>query len=295
MTDGGLPTTIALASDLSHRSDRALDRAIQLASAWQARLLVVHAVEARAESFLDDRDAMAPRRRVIDPVQAAKDCLRRDLANQLPQWEIDIAVRPGSPAPMVLEEVKRTGAQLIVTGVARDELLGRMLLGDTVDRLLRKSPVPLLIVRQRAYAPYRSMVVATDFSSSSRVALEVAARLFPQVDLTLFNACDIPFADYLQYAAFTEQFDSYGRQAADKLMQEAGIPTERARLASRMIEQGAPAPLLRDLSLGAPDQLTVVGTHGGGKVYETLIGSTARRILDAVPGDVLVVPDPARR
>ena len=26
-----------------------------------------------------------------------------------------------------------------------------------------------------------------------------------------------------------------------------------------------------------------------------MIGSTARKILDAVPGDVLLVPDPARR
>ena len=30
-------------------------------------------------------------------------------------------------------------------------------------------------------------------------------------------------------------------------------------------------------------------------VYEALIGSTARKIIDAVPGDVLLVPDPAKR
>ncbi|MFC3216042.1 hypothetical protein [Novosphingobium panipatense] len=39
----------------------------------------------------------------------------------------------------------------------------------------------------------------------------------------------------------------------------------------------------------------MVGSHGGGMVYETLIGSTARKIIDAVPGDVLLVPDPTRR
>jgi hypothetical protein len=41
---------------------------------------------------------------------------------------------------------------------------------------------------------------------------------------------------------------------------------------------------LRDYAENSRRHLTVVGTHGGGMVYETLIGSTARKIIDAVPG-----------
>src|SRR3546814_20885450 len=86
---------------------------------------------------------------------------------------------------------------MIVTGVARDELLSRMFLGDTVDRLIRKSPVPVLIVRDRAFEPYHTMLVATDFSESSRVALATAIRFFPDTGLSLFHAYDVPFAGYL--------------------------------------------------------------------------------------------------
>jgi hypothetical protein len=39
------PKTIILATDLSSRRDRALDRAIQLANSWGAELLIVHALE----------------------------------------------------------------------------------------------------------------------------------------------------------------------------------------------------------------------------------------------------------
>ena len=56
-----------------------------------------------------------------------------------------------------------------------------------------------------------------------------------------------------------------------------------------------PEALLRDYAENSRRHLTVVGTHGGGMVYEALIGSTARKIIDAVPGDVLLVPDPAKR
>src|SRR3546814_6107644 len=71
-----------------------------------------------------------------------------------------------------------------------------MFLGDTVDRLIRKSPVPVLIVRDRAFEPYHTMLVATDFSESSRVALETAIRFFPDTGLSLFHAYDVPFAGY---------------------------------------------------------------------------------------------------
>lgn len=36
---------LLLASDLSSRCDRASDRAVQLARAWKAKLLVVHAID----------------------------------------------------------------------------------------------------------------------------------------------------------------------------------------------------------------------------------------------------------
>lgn len=38
------PKKIMLATDLSSRGDRALDRAIQLAKSWKAELLIVHAL-----------------------------------------------------------------------------------------------------------------------------------------------------------------------------------------------------------------------------------------------------------
>jgi len=40
----GPPKAILLATDLSARCDRALDRAALLASEWQAQLIIVHAL-----------------------------------------------------------------------------------------------------------------------------------------------------------------------------------------------------------------------------------------------------------
>jgi len=284
------PGIIALATDLSHRSDRALDRAVQLARAWQARLLVIHAIEERAEGRLESGSALPSWRSAPNPAKAVRHRLHRDLMREETGLNLDIVVELGTPAHLVLEQAQVAGAGLIITGVARDETLGRMILGDTVDKLLRKSPVPLLVVRNRARAAYRKMVVATDFSPSARLALDGARTLFPALPLTLFHAYDVPFASYLNRAEIDREFEGYGQEAATRLLEEAGLSPEEARAVPRLIERGAPEALLRAYEATDGDALTVVGTHGGGLLYRALIGSTARKIIDAVESDVLVVP-----
>ncbi len=230
-----------------------------------------------------------------DAIDELYDRIYRDLIREEPSADISVHVEAGSPVQVVLKASREAGAGLIVTGVARDELLARMFLGSTVERLIRKSAIPILIVRDRAFEPYRRMVVATDFSASSRVALETALRFFPETDISLFHAYDVPFAGYLGRSEVEKQFEGFGSDAADKFLREAGLPPEAAQKVERMIEHGVPEALLRDYAENSRRHLTVVGTHGGGILYDALIGSTAGKIIDAVPGDVLLVPDPAKR
>ncbi|MCK9541297.1 MAG: universal stress protein [Novosphingobium sp.] len=283
MRQNGFPARIALATDLSHRCDRAFDRALMVADAWAAQLMIVHALAGAG-------DGNPP-----DPVRAVRERIYRDMVRDMPGADISIHVESGSPAPVILDAAGKAGVGLIVTGVARDRPLMSMLLGDTVDRLVRKSPVPVLIVRDRAFEPYRTMVVATDFSVSARIALETAVRFFPDTAISLFHAYDVPFANYLGGSETERRFEAHARGAAETFLAESNLPSEAVPTIERRVEHGVPEALLRDYARTSRRHLTVVGTHGGGLLYETVIGSTARKIIDAVPGDVLLVPDPARR
>ena len=289
----GPPATILVATDLSARCDRALDRAVQLAEQWNARILAVHAVETEDYPDLSRIWEMPSWRRPPDPEQRARDQLLAELA-ELAELSvaIDVHVEAGKPVDVILAAAARENAGLIVTGVARDEPLNRSLLGDTVHRLMRNSPVPLLITRNKARAPYRRVVVATDFAASSRHALEAATRFFPDADFTLFNGYDVPFASYLTKEEVQVGFRNMEEEVASRFLAEADIAEEVRRRIGRLIEHGAPEALLRDYVRGHRVDLTVVGSHGGGAIYELVIGSTARRIIDTVPGDVLLVRDP---
>lgn len=287
---------IMLATDLSHRCDRALDRAVLIARDWQSELAVVHALQESVgldeQSAYSDLWTYRPR---ADPATVVRRRLTQDLLMEDPGIGISVHVETGRPASVILEAAALMQPELIVLGVARDETLGRMLLGDTVQRLIRHSPLPFLIVRARPYAAYQSMIVATDFSESAQLAFQTAVRFFPQAAPTLFHAYDVPFARYLGRAQVEQELDFLSAEAADKFLAEAGLAPDEAKRVTRLVEHGMPDGLLRGYSQNSSRHLTVVGTHGGGVVYDTFIGSTARKIIDAVPGDVLVVPGPGKR
>jgi nucleotide-binding universal stress UspA family protein len=76
----GPPRRIILATDLSARCDRALDRAAALASAWQAELIALHAREPVEDFYALSQERRLPSwRRPADATRIAEDQLRNDM------------------------------------------------------------------------------------------------------------------------------------------------------------------------------------------------------------------------
>jgi nucleotide-binding universal stress UspA family protein len=206
---------------------------------------------------------------------------------------VTVVMEKGDPAEVIVRVVEREGCDLIVTGIARDETLGRFGLGTTVDRLLRRSIVPVLIVKQRARSPYRNIVVATDLSDSSRRALQVAMALFPDHKLGVFHAYEAPRADLMSEPARHQE--AYRKTAAAEcaaFLAESGIPDERWRSFSILVEPGSPIDLVHQYVRDRKVDLVVLGTHGRSALFNILIGSTAQAILSSLPCDALVAREP---
>lgn len=284
--DAGAPRAILLATDLGARCDRALERAVQLSGQWKARLVALHVLESAPSE-----ETMPSWRRTRDPHAVAERELRSDLQSQA--VSATALVADGDPAETIARVAQERGCGLVVTGVARDEALGRFSLGRTVDRLARRARVPLLIVKNRVRGPYRHVVVATDFSRSSRHAFEAALRLFPDQGLTLFNAFHAPF---LGFAADEQrQIAEFRKLAADecaRFLAETKAAEGRLPLIATMIEHGPAAQLLRGFAWDKGVDLVVLGTHGRSAVMDKLLGSTAQAILSALPCDALLVREP---
>jgi nucleotide-binding universal stress UspA family protein len=284
----GPPKAVLLATDLSVRCDRAFDRAVSLAGQWQARLVAVHAMEGIG---IGEADEVPSWRRAGDPQRAAEARIRSELREVSPG--LTVAIEVGDLVDAILRIAEARGCGLIVTGVSRDELLGRMVLGSTVSRLVRCSAVPVLVVRRRGLRPYRHVVVATDFSDSSRHALEASARFFPGRVLTLFNACDAPLAGLAaDPASYREQFRKAALQDGAAFLQSSDLTGWQGQTPEVLVENGDPERLIYEYVKDREIDLVVAGSHGRSALFDVLIGSVAQGLLTTLPCDVLIVRAP---
>lgn len=284
---------ILLATDLAARGDRPLDRAVQLAQAWDAELVLLHVASPELDPDPAGRPWGAPWRQLEDRAAAARRRIEIDLGPAAATLAPRIEIRFGRPGAEICAWLADHPADLVVTGVARDETLGRRLLGDTVDHLLHRAGAPLLVVRRRVHGAYSRLLVTSDFSEASRSVVARAAALFPDRPRVLVHGYAVPFAGVLMDDGDRQAFAGSAQAAANAFA--ASLAEGTGAFAEQLVAPGDPAALVRLALDRTPDALTVAGSHGASGLFDRLLGSTARRLIDETDGDLLLIPDARRR
>lgn len=287
MTEESLPDVrprkLLLATDLSSRGDRAFDRAVHLAREWNAELHVVHALEAGPAPVPAGVDAEAYLRRHPD---RKADALRR-LEELVEHSDVHagIHVEHAAPAQAILAVAEREACDLIVLGEGRERLVGP--LESTIEHVVRRSPASVLAVRSRPRGAYARLLVGTDFTDEARQALLIAARLFPSASITVMHAYSMPYAGMLD-ATDDDAWAGDLRARLRAHLDEVGLsPARKASIRTR-IEAGPPGAVLMHYIDAEGADLTVIGAHPRGMLFDAVVGSS-RSIVDAIPGDIMVV------
>lgn len=162
-----------------------------------------------------------------------------------------------------------------------------------VERLVRKSVKPLLVVKQPPHDAYRRVLVAVDFSPSSLPALAVARAVAPAAELVVLNAYEVPFEDRLRSAGLREdtleRYRAIARRQAlqgmQSLLTAAGL--EPGAVVT-IVRRGDPLSLVIEQEQERDCDLIVVGRHGESALEAFLLGSVTRHVLQESQGDVLV-------
>jgi len=277
-----LPRRILLATDLSSRADRAFDRAVQLCHLWDAHLHVLHAVDAMPPAVPFGVDAETYMRGRPDPRAEAMQQLRRTLLRE--QVKAQVHVEDGPPSRAILAAIEREGCDLAILGEGRDRLVGPI--EDTLDHVVRASPVSVLAVRNRPYGAYRRLVVGTDFTDESQQALATAVRWFPVAQIDFLHAYSVPYAGLLprESGEWADEQLAKLRAHTDEIDL---APAQRAPIRLH-VDAGPPGIVLRRHAEDIDADLTVIGAHPRGLLFDSVVGSS-RLIIDTIPGDVLVV------
>jgi len=281
------PTKILLATDLSARGDRALDRAAQLARQWKAELVIVHAIDGRHTHLSDAAYPLPSWHRASDSSAAIQDRIRRDLREEVDQLKIHI--EQGEPPQVILNTASREGCDLIIVGLSQNGLIGQMLLGRTVEHLVRKSPVSVLVVKSRPNGTYQHVLVGTDFTEESRYGLEAAAASFPDCRFTVMHAFEMRYKAFLSDTSLSRDFATMEKEAIEKFVGDSQLTPETRSRTRTLIEHGSPDLMLCRYVEDQQADLTVIGAYGRGFLFHLLVGGYTPRIVDSVPSDVLLI------
>lgn len=276
---------LLMATDLSARSDRALERAVTLAQEHGAKLTIAHVVDEDLPETLAESQKTAAKEIIAKHVGTLA-------AGKLP--DISITVFSGRTYIDILELSETAAADLIILGVHREDAFKDMFRGTTAERIVRASNVPVLLVKDRAASPYRQIIVGVDFSVYSRRAVEFAIKFVPGGHFHLVHAYDVPFKGFL-YGPDTQRKVSKHHQAQFRKMIDeematflSGLEPNPPRI-ERMMQEGTTQEVIhRQVEQLKPD-LLVIGTHGRAGVAHAVLGSVAEDLLRKPPCDVLAV------
>ena len=262
---------ILVATDLSARSDRPIDRALTLGSALDREVVVIHARKYGFEVEQAEGEALV---RAVLPASAE---------------DVRIMVSTGSPPEVIAEAATQTGAALLCVGPARYNAIGDFFLGNAVDYIARYSEVPLLVVKTRAHGNYDKIVFATDFSDCSRRALLTVANLFPETRITLVHGFSVPFPSRQTAAYVREEIEASAQAGMDEFVASVADNGNLLKRLSSKIAFGHAHQAILTQKEGDKSILAAFGTHGESGLRHATIGSVANRLLNTLPVDSLIV------
>jgi nucleotide-binding universal stress UspA family protein len=121
--------------------------ALEAAQAFGSEVVLLYVVDASA---LDEICRLSGRERphLLDEMQESGLKLLRSLSQEAKQWGVSVQVdiHTGIPDEVIMDEVERHQAGLIVMGKIGRKRHRRSLLGSVTERILEAADIPVLVV-----------------------------------------------------------------------------------------------------------------------------------------------------
>jgi len=279
---------ILAATDFSTRSQRAMRRAGLLAQERDAELALVHVVDDDQPPDLVALETREAERILGEQIRAMAE-LRGVRCQPL--------VVPGDPFDGILRMAASAGADLVVMGAHRKQLLRDIFIGTTIERVIRTGPYPVLMVNREVEKPYRTALAAADTSepfahaikTSTSLGLLDGARLTFVHAFLPFAKGKLAFAD-LSSDSIDEYVASERLRATDELTAFLDGNAIADHWRSMLVEEGAPFEVISGAVKRLQPDVLVIGTHNRSGIAKALLGSVTETVLRSLDVDILAVP-----
>lgn len=200
-------------------------------------------------------------------------------------------------AASIIAQIEEYNPDLVLKSTHHHSVLRRSLITNTDWQLIRKCRKPLLLVKPRQWIEHGSIVAAVDplHAKSQQTKLDHSlvenakdfAREFKQ-QTRVFH-CYFPFVSSM-FPSATESGEQIAEirrrheEAVEKLLADHHMEMQQAE-----IVRGDLVPSLIHFLEKSSANILVIGALSRNVIERAIVGSTAEKILDDCPCDVLVI------
>lgn len=292
-------SSILAATDFSPLSDRAVERAAQLARRHHCPLHLLHVLprfpwDSVGRMFFEHPLVTEKRlyESAIERLQAIAAGYGRSHAIPVHAY-----VDMGTPQDCIAEYGRRNGIGLTVLGPHADSAAQNLFVGATALKTLHGCTAPVLVAKRASKQPYRKVLAAIDFTGISPRVLGLAEQIAPDAEIHAVHVYEALFEGKMRYAGVEDELiQRYIKSAGDdargrmeKLLQETG----RQDGVVPWLRHGHPSRTIVDVAHLMQADLVVMGKHSREGIDRLMLGSVVQGVLYGLDRDLAVVAEHA--
>ncbi|MCB9894369.1 MAG: universal stress protein [Planctomycetes bacterium] len=276
---------IVVPTDFSDTADTAIKLSTELADYYSANLDLVNVVDATVYAYAGYPFASLSKE-LMTGAETALNKVKLTLKN----GKLNRYLLSGSPAREIADHAKRHKAELIVIGTHGHGAVARFFLGSVADRVVHEADCDVIVTKQpkgkikhpkKKTKPFSRILFPTDFSDTSKRALDKAIAFTEDMDAELFVMHTID--DSLISTHVEEErhliLKELRRHALDEMRKQ--LPSELMDNFETIgaVKRGDPGKQIAAYAETHHCDLIVMGTHGRTGIERALIGSVADKVV----------------
>jgi nucleotide-binding universal stress UspA family protein len=194
----------------------------------------------------------------------------------------------GEPYECLVAEAESGSRDLIVLGVKGHSFVERALLGSVTRRVIGYTSKDVLVIPRHASIGWDRILVASDCSLGSEVALSRALDLAAAYgsELTIVTAMDLPLRAQGEALGLSHEVV---RRCQDHVTEVQRRAEARNLNVHGVVLKGQAYEAITKLARQEKMSLIVMGSHGHTGLSRLLMGGVTERVLGHAPCPVLVV------
>lgn len=278
--------------DFSSPSDQALRAAFYLTEKVKGKLWAMHVV---SQAPFDGHFFGSSGVELMNQIEseASRELQSRVMALGQSTQETNLMVKVGVPYVDLIRFARQQKIQFIIAGTHGRVGWERTLLGSVAETLIRKSEVPVWVVK-KDFSPPKKILLLTDLSEAARAGFHLGlflAKLFG-ASVHLLHVSETSYIPNFVRANFTEhelKFKEALREEFQKWIEEAKV--SKVELSAELREGKVSSEIEKVISEKKTD-LLVLSTHGQSGLSHKHLGSVTTHLARHAACSVITVrPD----